>query len=96
MSDELQTLIGYFTRSLAFDTSAEVSDMITTEPKLDYEALGERWRVSSRTVRRWHARGVDVTDPIAILETLTLELRRAKIQSIEAVLDEITISQNDQ
>jgi hypothetical protein len=96
MKNELQNLIGCFTQGTAFDTSASVSPMITTEPKIDFEALGERWRVSSRTVRRWHARGVDVTDAFAVLEALTIELRRAKIQSIEAVLDEITISQNDQ
>ena len=96
MKNELQTLIGHFTRGMTFDTSARVSDMNATAQKLDFEALAERWRVSSRTVRRWHARGVDVTDAFAVLEALTIELRRAKIQSIEAVLDEITISQNDQ
>jgi len=95
MRNEVQTLIGYFIKGIAFDTSARVSDMITTEPKLDFEALAERWRVSSRTVRRWHARGIDVSDPIAVLQILTLELRRAKIQSIEAVLDELSISENE-
>jgi hypothetical protein len=92
MKNEVQTLINNFTRSLAFDTSAEVSDMNATEPKLDFEALGERWRVSSRTVRRWHARGIDVSCPVAILEAMTLESSRPKIEAISAALDELELS----
>ena len=95
MKNEVQTLINHFTRSLAFDTSAEVSDMITIEPKIDFEALGERWRVSSRTVRRWHARGIDVTCPVAILEAMTLESSRPKIEAISAALDELSFSENE-
>lgn len=77
----------------AFDTSPGVSDMSATVEKINFEALGERWRVSSRTVRRWHARGVDVCDPIAILETLAVEMQRPKIEAIEAALDELELSQ---
>jgi hypothetical protein len=95
MKNEVQDLVGYFIKGTTFDTSARVSPMITTEPKIDFEALGERWRVSSRTVRRWHARGVDVCDPIAVLQILTLELRRAKIESVQAALDELSLSENE-
>jgi hypothetical protein len=78
----------------AFDTKPEVSRMNATAEKIDFEALGERWRVSSRTVRRWHKRGIDVHDPIAILETLAIEMQRPKIEAIEAVLDELQLSQS--
>jgi hypothetical protein len=95
MRNEVQTLIGYFIRGTTFDTNAEVSDMITTTDKIDFETLAERWRVSSRTVRRWHARGIDVTCPVAILEAMTLESSRPKIEAISAALDELSFSENE-
>jgi hypothetical protein len=75
----------------AFDTSPRVSRMQSNEPRIDFESLAIRWRVSSRTVRRWHSRGVDVTDPIAVLEMLALELHAPKCDAVQAALDELEL-----
>ena len=42
-----------------FDTTAGVT-------MLDFEELAARYQTTSRTVRRWHAAGVDVADALAV------------------------------
>jgi hypothetical protein len=91
MERQVKHLIKHFIAGLAFDTKPEVSRMNATAEKIDFEALGERWRVSSRTVRRWHSRGVDVTDPVTVLEMLALELHAPKYEAIQAALDELEL-----
>ena len=40
----------------------------TLEP--DFDELANFYRCSPRTIRRWHALGIDIADPIAIAEAL--------------------------
>jgi transposase-like protein len=48
----------------------------------DYEAVARRYDVTTRTVRRWVADGVNVGDPLAVAE----HLARSKNPSRRAVI----------
>jgi hypothetical protein len=38
--------------------------------EIDLEDLAAFYRVNTRTIRRWHALGIDLHDPIAVAEAL--------------------------
>ncbi len=73
----------------SFDTTNEVSGMTTEAPTPDFEQLAARWRCSSRTVRRMHAAGVDVLDPVAVGAHLA-SLRAPSDGMLAAVLAELS------
>ena len=53
--------------------------------KTDFHAIAEKYNVHTRTVRRWHAAGVDVQDFRAVARHLA-EQRRPSIHAIRASL----------
>jgi hypothetical protein len=63
-----------------FDTKALVSPM-----KPDFTAIAARYAVHPRTIRRWHAAGVQITDPQAVGRHLA-DQKRPSIAAIRASL----------
>jgi hypothetical protein len=63
-----------------FDTSQQLSRM-----RPNFQAIAEKYNVHTRTIRRWHAAGVDVQDFRAVAKHLA-EQRRPSIHAIRASL----------
>jgi hypothetical protein len=52
----------------------------------DFEAVARTYGVSSRAVRRWHASGCDLGDPLAVSEHL-LRMRRPSPAAVKAAAE---------
>ena len=57
----------------------------------DFEALAEFYKCSSRTIRRWDERGIDIFDPLAVAAELVTQdtIYSESLQTIESLLPEI-------
>jgi len=63
-----------------FDTSQQLSRMTPY-----FHAIADKYNVHQRTVRRWHAAGVDITDPQSVGRHLA-DQKRPSIAAIRASL----------
>jgi len=52
----------------------------------DFDRAAVTYRVSSRAVRRWHAAGCDLGDPLAVSEHL-LRMRRPSAAAVRAAAE---------
>jgi len=52
----------------------------------DFEAVARTYGVSSRAVRRWHAAGCEVNDPLAVSQHL-VRMRRPSAAAVKAVAE---------
>jgi hypothetical protein len=58
------------------------------KPTPPFEALAARYRISARTLRRMHARGVDIGDAAAVAAELAMA-RQASPAALDAVAGEL-------
>ena len=59
---------------------------LSTEP--DFDELADFYRCSPRTIRRWHALGIDLADPIAIAEALAA-MKNPSPDAMSRLLEEL-------
>jgi hypothetical protein len=57
--------------------------------EIDLEDLAAFYRVNTRTIRRWHALGVDLHDPVAVAEALAA-MKNPSRNALHAILAELT------
>ncbi|MCF7734654.1 MAG: hypothetical protein K9N23_23425 [Akkermansiaceae bacterium] len=62
--------------------------MTATEP-INFEERAERFRVTSRTIRRWVAAGIDVFDDLAVARHLVDSCHT--VEPLEAILENLEI-----
>jgi hypothetical protein len=56
--------------------------------EIDLEDLAAFYRVNTRTIRRWHALGIDLHDPIAVAEALAA-MKNPSRDSMSRLLEEL-------
>ena len=70
-----------------FDMSPEVS-MDSLSDQTNIAELATYYKVSTRTIRRWSAAGIDLSNPLEIARHLVCQ-RCVNLQSLEAILTEL-------
>jgi hypothetical protein len=56
--------------------------------EIDLEDLAAFYRVNTRTIRRWHALGIDLHDPVAVAEALAA-MKNPSRDSMSRLLEEL-------
>jgi hypothetical protein len=56
--------------------------------EIDLEDLAAFYRVNTRTIRRWHALGIDLSDPVAVAEALA-GMKNPSSDAMAALLEEL-------
>ena len=62
--------------------------MLTLTPEPNFDELADFYRCSPRTIRRWHALGIDIADPIAIAEALA-GMKNPSSDAMSRLLEEL-------
>ena len=66
MSNSQHPLASGFIRGVQFDTSQKVSPMHSMNTSPDFKAISDFYRTCEKTIRRWHAAGVDLESPMQV------------------------------
>jgi hypothetical protein len=56
--------------------------------EIDLEDLAAFYRVNTRTIRRWHALGIDLHDPVAVASALAA-MKNPSRDSMSRLLEEL-------
>jgi hypothetical protein len=56
--------------------------------EIDLEDLAAFYRVNTRTIRRWHALGIDLHDPVAVASALAA-MKNPSSDAMAALLEEL-------
>jgi hypothetical protein len=56
--------------------------------EIDLEDLAAFYRVNTRTIRRWHALGIDLHDPIAVASALAA-MKNPSSDAMAVLLEEL-------
>ena len=62
--------------------------MLTLTPEPDFDQLADFYRCSPRTIRRWHALGIDLHDPVAVAEALAT-MKNPSTDAMSVLLDQL-------
>ena len=94
MSNSQHPLASGFIQGLEFDTHLGVDNRKLMPPLSsppDFERLADFYKCSSRTIRRWDERGIDIFDPLAVAAELVMHdsIYSESLETIESLLPEI-------
>lgn len=83
-----------FIQGLSFDNPPRVDNRNQMPPKSsppDFESLADFYKCSSRSIRRYDERGIDIYDPIAVAAELVMQdaIYSESLEAIESILPEI-------
>jgi len=56
--------------------------------EIDLEDLAAFYRVNTRTIRRWHALGIDLHDPVAVASALAA-MKNPSSDAMSVLLEEL-------
>ena len=62
--------------------------MLTLSTEPDFDELADFYRASPRTIRRWHALGIDLHDPVAVAAALA-GMKNPSSDAMSRLLEEL-------
>ena len=64
-------------------------------PPVDLNERAAYFRVCSRTIRRWIAAGIDVSDSLAVAHHIVLQRKNQRTETLEVILAELDAETTD-